>query len=163
MAIISITAAAAASYTILYNENKEENDTKPNQADEIPALTTNYTIISIKQAYDRIYNQTENITIIDVPSGCTCRYDNSHLENAIMIYDKQNLPQGIEELYNTTVDLLFYNDYGRTQVKENDGNYTDSTAIMFCKKMINQTYGEIYFLEGGLSDWKNAGYPYWTD
>jgi rhodanese-related sulfurtransferase len=45
-----------------------------------------------------------------------------------------------------TEDLLVYSK-----------NNVDS--IEFLEKLLNQTYSDLYYLEGGINAWKLAGYP----
>ena len=131
-------------YIFINQENNQNNNGVDNN------LTTSYTNITVQEAYNKLYINNENIIIIDVPSLGITRYNESHLENAIMIDDQIKLPEGIEGLFYTDKDVLIYDDDGR------------GTGIYYCKKLINKFYGEIYYLSGGFTEWKNNDYPYWS-
>ena len=120
-----------------------------NNNGSVPTLTTSYTNITVQDAYNIIYNENRNITIIDLPTTGITRYNDSHLENAIMIDDQNYLPEGLETLYGTKNDILVYDDDGR------------GIGISYCcEKLVNHTYGKIYYLIGGFSEWKLQGYPW---
>ena len=113
-------------------------------------INTNFTEITVEEAYNIIYVQKKDIIIIDVPTEGITRFEEAHLKNAIMIYDENYLPEGLESLYETKSDILIYDDDGT------------SIGISYCEELTNHTYGKIYYLIGGFSEWKNQGYPYWT-
>ena len=131
------------SFNIINLNFNHKNNSKNNN-------NTNYSKITAEEAYNIIYVQKKDIIIIDVPTEGITRYEEAHLENAIMIHDENNLPEGLESLYDTKSDILIYDDDGT------------SIAIYYCDQLINHTYGKIYYLIDGFSEWKNQGYPYWT-
>jgi len=109
-----------------------------------PKVTTEITYVAPTEANNLIQTST-NLEILDVRS-CKCNY------NAERLTIKTNwtsylLPQSY---YNTTYDLLVYDDAGK--------NSTRKTAIQFCEGLTNNTYNKIYMLENGINGWKNAGY-----
>ena len=126
------------------------NQNTNNKNNSIPSVKTGYINITVQNAYDLIYNQNKNITVIDVPTMGITRYNESHLENAIMIDDQKYLPEGMETLYNIINDILIYDDDGR------------GAGIFYCEKLVNHTDGKIYYLIGGFSEWKEQGYPFWS-
>jgi rhodanese-related sulfurtransferase len=98
--------------------------------------TTSYTPVTPLEAKELI-NNTINLVIADI-RGCDCDYNKGHLEYAIWQTYAPNF-------YNTVHDLLIY-----------DKNGTNS--IKYCKNLINHVYGEIYYLEGGIEAWEEAGF-----
>jgi hypothetical protein len=103
----------------------------------VKQLTTTYSGISPSNAYDLI-NTTKNLTIIDM-RNCRCNYEKNHLHGAIWDINPSSF-------YNTSNDLLVY-----------DINGTQS--IDFCKRLVNNVYGRIMYLEGGIDRWIEWGYP----
>jgi len=101
-------------------------------------LTTTFAMISSKNAYDLVNNSTKNLTIIDI-RACKCNYETNHLPGAVWDINPKSF-------YNTTDDLLVY---------DIDG----SKSIDFCKKLVNNVYGKIMFLQGGF-DINLANPPY---
>ena len=101
-----------------------------------PSYTTSFTHINPDSA-QTISNSKINLTIVDVRS-CKCSYDKGHIPDAIW----NKYP---EEFYNVTNDLLIYCADG-------------SISKTFCENLVNHTYGSIYYLEGGINAWKQAGY-----
>lgn len=102
-----------------------------------PDYTTSYTAIDPKAAYEFVFNNSNPLTIVDVRS-CDCDYEKGHIPNAIW---QTYAPS----LYETTSDLLVYC---------NDGEL----SVTFCEKLLNHTFGAIYYLEGGINAWEDAGY-----
>ena len=145
LVIVIFSSIIIVSYIIIDQKHNLNNNN-----DSIPTLTTCYTNITAQKAYNIIYYENKNITIIDVPTTGITRYNESHLEDAIMIDDQKYFPEGIETLYNTKNDILIYDDDGM------------GTGIFYCEKLINHTYGKIYYLTGGFSEWKKQGFPYWS-
>ncbi len=129
-------------FTILY-------DSTPNVDEK--SYTNKYTLISIENAYDLIYNKSVEMIIIDVPTTSLIRYNESHLENARMIFDQESLPEGMNSLINTTKNILIYDDDGR------------ESGIQYCEEILNKVYGDIYYLEGGINSWMDKNYPVWTN
>ena len=80
----------------------------------------------------------DSIIIVDIRS-CKCNYNKEHLPNAVWETDWTTF-------YNETKDILIYAS-------------NDFESIEFCEQLINKMYGEIYYLEGGITAWKNEGYP----
>jgi rhodanese-like protein len=117
-------------------------------------LTANYTHISAHDLFDLIYNQNKDLILVDVPSIGDSRYYESHLESAILIHDKNHFPLGVKSLYNSSKDVVFYDDF------DDLGDYF---GVRYCKELINHTYGKIYYLDGGLTNWIEEGYPYWSE
>ena len=67
------------------------------------------------------------------------------------IYERGWIPNAIcitepEDLYNTTSDVLVYSQNG-------------GFSYIFCKNLINHTFGALYNLHGGYQAWRDAGYP----
>ncbi len=116
--------------------------------------TSTYSELSIHEVYDLIYNQSKDIILVDVPSTGISRYNESHLENALLIHSKNHFPQGIKSLYKTKKDVIFYDDFD---------DLGDEFGIYNCKQLVNHTYGNIYYMQGGLTDWIEYGYPYWSN
>jgi hypothetical protein len=109
-----------------------------------PEVTTEITYVTPSDAYNLIQT-SNNLEILDVRS-CKCSY------NVERLTIKTNWTSYLspEKYYNTTYDLLIYDDQGI------DSSY--STATKFCEGLKNNTYNKIYMLEHGINDWKNAGY-----
>jgi len=144
--LITVIIISGAAVFVLYMQEQDLDSNNGSKSN----LTTDYTTITVQEAYDLVYNQKKNIMIIDVPTMGITRYNESHLENAIMVGDQSYLPEGMETLYNTTKDILIYDDDGR------------GTGLFYCEQLINHTYGKVYYLTGGFSEWKAQGYPYWN-
>lgn len=142
--IISIAVIVSFLAYNLYIQKQNSNNNN-----HISLLTTSFTNISVQNAYNLIYNQNKNITIIDVPTKGITRYNESHLENAIMVDDESHLPEGLETLFYINNDILIYDDDGV------------GIGKFYCEKLLNHTYGKIYYMIGGFSEWKEQGYPYW--
>jgi rhodanese-related sulfurtransferase len=100
-------------------------------------ITTSYSFISPDDAHQFIVSTTHNLTIIDMRS-CKCKYDGEHIPGAIWNVNPMSF-------YNTTNDLLVYDELG-------------AENILFCKDLVNHTYGKILCLRGGIDAWKSAGY-----
>jgi rhodanese-related sulfurtransferase len=105
--------------------------------EEIPTYTSTYSPLSPQQAHDIITTNASPITIVDVRS-CQCKYDTEHIPGAIWNTNPTSF-------YNTMNDLIVY-----------DNNGTES--MEFCKQLVGNTYGSIYYLDGGINAWKKAGY-----
>ena len=80
----------------------------------------------------------EHLVIVDIRS-CKCNYEEGHLPNAIW----NTNPHSFD---NETNDLLIFDTNG-------------SKSIEFCQNLLGQTYGALYYLEGGINAWRTAGYP----
>ena len=102
-----------------------------------PNYTTSYTAIDPKTAYELVFNNSNLLTIVDIRS-CDCDYEEGHIPKAIW---RTFAPS----LYETTSDLLIYC---------NDGEL----SVTFCEDLLNHTYGAIYYLDGGIEAWIDAGY-----
>ena len=103
---------------------------------------TYYTNVSADAAYN-IINNSINLTIIDCRGleGCgTCTFKNEgHIKGAI-------LNSNAETLYNCSEDILVYSKDG-------------SIGASFCQDLINNVYGKIYNLDGGINAWNELKYP----
>ena len=102
-----------------------------------PFITTTYSGVAVENA-SIIAANNESVIIVDIRS-CKCSYNKEHLPNAIWNTDWTTF-------YNETKDIMVYDS-------------TDLGSIEFCEQLINKVYGDIYYLSGGLTAWKNAGYP----
>ena len=102
-----------------------------------PNYTASYTAIGPEAAYELVFNYSNPLTIVDIRS-CDCSYNDGHIPKAIW----QTSPV---TSYETTNDLLIYCDDGQL-------------SVTFCEGLLNHTYGAIYYLDGGIETWKNAGY-----
>lgn len=98
--------------------------------------TTYYSAVTPQEAKE-INNETANIVIVDI-RGCDCDYKEGHLEFAVW---NTYAPS----YYNTAHDILIYDDNG-----------TD--CIAYCKMLIDHVYGDLYYLDGGITAWKEAGF-----
>ena len=110
---------------------------------EEPGYTAIFENVTAQEAYD-IINSTDNLTIIDCgynSTGCNnCAYKNSgHIPGAILSDNDFNF-------FNSTNDILVY---GRD---EDAGAY-------FCLDLVDNVYGKVYNLNGGILAWKSAGLP----
>ena len=106
------------------------------QVHPVREYTTFYTAIAPKEAKELMDNAS-NLMIVDIRS-CDCDYKEGHLEFATWNTNPRSF-------YNTAHNLLIYCE---------DGN----DSISYCNYLVNHVYGAIYYLEGGISAWKNAGY-----
>ena len=147
---VVILAIAGLSYFLLNSGNNQNNNENTNDLN----FTNSYSLLSIHEVYDLIYNQSKEVILVDVPSTGISRYNGSHLENALSIHDKNHFPQGIKSLYNTTEDVIFYDDFD---------DLGDEFGVYYCKELVNHTYGNIYYMQGGLTEWIEFGYPYWKN
>ena len=113
----------------------------PQQSEEIK-YTKFYTNVTADLAYN-IMNNSINLTIIDCRGleGCgPCSFKNDgHLKGA-------TLNSNAETLYNLSNDILVYSKDG-------------TIGASFCKELINNVYGKIYNIDGGINAWKNLKYP----
>lgn len=105
-----------------------------------PVLSTTYSAISPTNASQLIQDNDNLVLIVDCRT-CKCNYNKNHLYNATWTINS-------EDFYNTTNDLLVY-----------DNNEEKITE--FCEELVGHTWGEIYYLEGGMDAWKNAELDYW--
>jgi len=112
----------------------EENDKKE---DDVLKYTDEYKSIAPEVIESRV-SSNDSIIVIDVRS-CKCNYNGGHIPNATWTVN-------VKPYYNETKDILIYDNH--------EENY-----IGFCEQLVNNTYGEIYYLKGGIDAWKNAGYP----
>ena len=112
--------------------------------DTSPQITTEYSAISAEAAYDFINTTTHTLTIIDV-RDCKCSYNTAHI--GAPPYFEAIHSINWENYYNTTDDILVYDDAG------------DNEAIEFCGNLVNHTYGKLFYLENGFSAWSQAQYP----
>jgi len=99
--------------------------------------TTFYTSITAKEAKN-LTEKKINLVIADI-RGCRCNWEEEHIPTAEWISYGPNL-------YNVAQDILIYCQNG-------------SKSISFCENLLGNVYGDIYYLEGGFTAWKNAGYP----
>jgi len=127
--LICISLIAVIGLTYSFDANEKESFGK--------IISVIYSGISPRNVSNLI-NASEDIIIIDVRE-CKCNYNKGHLIDAVWDINPQNY-------YNTTSDLLVYD------------NWQD-ICIDFCEKLVNNTYGSIYYLEGGINEWKNVGLP----
>ena len=116
-----------------------------NDVDTSPQRTTEYSALSAEAAYDFINTTTHNLTIIDA-RDCKCRYDTAHI--GAPPYFEAIHSINWENYYNTTDDILVYDDAG------------DNEAIEYCGNLVNHTYGKLFYLERGFSAWNQSQYPY---
>ena len=133
--LILLTPTAGILSTIINNKNQNENNIPQ------PTLATSYSNITSQALYQKI-NQSENTTILDL-RPCTCSYRSSHIPTALLP------PENIYELYNNTNTIIIY-DWDASPIGD---------AIDYCQRLINNTYATIYYLEGGVNEWINQGYP----
>jgi len=101
-----------------------------------PSYTTTFTNIDVQEAKNLIESE-QNLIVADIRS-CDCDYNKGHLPHAVW----QTSPSS---LYGTTSDVIVYCQDGLE-------------SISFCQDLLDNTYGGIYYLEGGFNAWKNAGY-----
>lgn len=104
---------------------------------EKPRYTTSYTNITAEEA-KQLTDNNINLIIVDI-RGCDCDYEEGHIPTAIW---QTYAPHFYEESH----DLIIY---------DQSGEESES----YCQKLIGHTYGEIYYLEGGIDTWENTGYP----
>lgn len=130
--LVAISVSAVICFTLLFESNESED-----QGPTGPALTMTYNAISPSYVYNLTSSGENLVMIVDVRS-CKCNYDAGHLPNATWNINPQSF-------YNTTNDLLIYDNTG-------------AKSIEFCEQLVNHTYGAIYYLEGGINAWQNAGY-----
>jgi len=101
-----------------------------------------YINVTADAAYN-IINNSINLTIIDCRGleGCgSCTFKNEgHIKGA-------ELNSNAKTLYNWPEDILVYS---------KDGN----VGASFCQELINNVYGKIYNLDGGINAWKQLKYP----
>ena len=135
-----ILAAVSTAYILIFETKIFEKQLENTG----PTITTAITYVTPAEANNIIQTST-NLEILDVRS-CKCSY------NAERLTIKTNWTSYLspEKYYNTTYDLLIYDDRGI--------NSSSKTAIKFCGGLINNTYNKIYMLEYGINDWKDAGY-----
>jgi rhodanese-related sulfurtransferase len=100
--------------------------------------TSTYRNIHPQDALELINNTPKNLTIVDIRS-CECSWDKNHLPGAIWNINPSSF-------YKTKNDLLIYDEDG-------------SGSIVFSEKLVNNVYGEIMFLDGGIDSWLALGYP----
>ena len=127
--LICISLIAIIGLTYSFDANETESIGQ--------VISETYSGISPRNASNFI-NTSEDIIIIDVRE-CQCNYNKGHLIDAVWDINPLNF-------YNTTSDLLVYD------------NWQD-ICIDFCEQLVNNTYGSIYYLEGGITAWKNVGLP----
>lgn len=132
IALVAITVGAVICFALLSNFNESIN-----QGPSGPTFTMTYSAISSDDAYN-LTSTGHNLTIIIDVRSCSCNYNQGHIPYAIWNPNPK-------DFYNHTKDLLIYDNTG-------------AKSIEFCEQLINQTYGTIYYLEGGINAWKNAGY-----
>jgi rhodanese-related sulfurtransferase len=94
------------------------------------------------------HTQYPNLIILDVREQY--EYDESHLHNATLI-PLGDIDTRYTELtpYNETGILVYCRTGGRSAVAS--ANLAD-----------NHNFTNIYNMDGGITDWINAGYPVWT-
>ena len=141
VSLIVVSMALIAVVFLFYTMPSTEH----NEVDNTPKITTDYSGISVEDAYDFINTTTNNLTIVD-SRGCSCRYDAGHIGappyfEAVHVINWKNY-------YNTSDDILVYDDNGNDE------------SITFCSNLVNHTYGKIFYLEGGFAAWSKANYPY---
>ena len=112
------------------------------QQSEKSVYASYFTNVTADVAYDLI-NYSINLTIIDCRGleGCgTCSFKNDgHIKGA-------TLNSNPETLYNWSEDILVYSKDG-------------IVGANFCKDLINNVYGNIYNLDGGINSWIELKYP----
>jgi len=119
------------------------------------SLTTSFSNITAEEAYNIIKNNL-NADIIYYP-GCTCPSKIQHFYEvhigdppsfeAILLTNTSVLPKGIQSLYNTTNITIFYDDNG------------NGDALLQGRKLVNNSYAAIYYIDGGLAAWRAKNYP----
>lgn len=102
-----------------------------------------YTNISVADAFNLMNITTDiNLSIIDVRGleGCgPCQFKNQgHLPQAV-------LNSNPDSLFNKTAIFIVYSKDG-------------IIGANFSQELVNNVYGEIYNLEGGIEAWESAGY-----
>lgn len=104
--------------------------------------TTFFTNISADATYNLI-NNSIYLTIIDCRGleGCGyCSFKNEgHIKEA-------ELNSNAKTLYNWSEDILVYSKNG-------------TAGASFCRELINNVYGKIYNLDGGINAWNELKYP----
>jgi len=130
--LVAISVGAILGLTVL-SETTEQGPT-------VPVLSTTYSGISPENASKLIESNEHFLTIIDC-RNCKCNFNKDHLFNATWDID----PMSFNDTKN---DLLVY-----------DNN--EEKSLEFCEQLVGHTWGAIYYLEGGIDAWKNAGYDYW--
>jgi len=113
----------------------------PQQSEEIK-YTKYYSNVTADKAFN-IMNNSINLTIIDCRGleGCgSCSFKNDgHIKGA-------TLNSNAETLYNWSNDILVYSKDG-------------TVGASFCEELINNVYGKIYNIEGGINAWIELEYP----
>jgi rhodanese-related sulfurtransferase len=127
--LILITAISVVGLTYIYYPN--DGELTDNK------ITVTYAGISPRNASNLI-NTSDNIIIVDIRE-CKCNYNKGHLIDAVWDINPLNF-------YNSTSDLLIYDNF-------------EDICIDFCEILVNNTYGDIYYLQGGITAWQRAGYP----
>jgi rhodanese-related sulfurtransferase len=133
--IVAISVISVAVWTL--SSSWALPSTLINEEQEKPNYTTSYTAIDPKTAYELVFNNSNPLTIVDIRS-CDCDYEEGHIPKAIW-------QTFAPSLYETTSDLLIYC---------NDGEL----SVTFCEDLLSHTYGAIYYLDGGIESWIDAGY-----
>ena len=104
---------------------------------EIPQQTTTYQPITVENAKTLI-DKNISLVVIDIRT-CDCNYKKGHIPNAVW----EPFPGGF---YGTTNDLIVYCANG-------------TKSIDYCEQLIGHTFGDIYYLQGGIEAWEDKGYP----
>lgn len=99
--------------------------------------STTFKSVTASEAYNLVYNSNPPIVVIDINS-CYCIYKDRHMPGAIWEINST-------AFYNFTSDILVYCE---------DENLSHD----FCEDLVGHTFGSIYYLEGGIKAWENAGY-----
>lgn len=130
LVIISVSAVFGFTVLSLSGESNNPDTDKPD-------ISKTYSTISADDAYSLASIGNNLTTIIDIRS-CKCNYNKEHIPNAIWNINPQSF-------YNTTSNLIIYDNTGEK-------------CIAFCEELVGHVYGSIYYLEGGINAWKDAGY-----
>lgn len=99
--------------------------------------STTFKSVTASEAHKLVYNSSPPIVIVDMNS-CECAYKDRHIPGAIW-------ETNTTTFYNFTSDILVYCE---------DENLSHD----FCEDLVGHTFGNIYYLEGGIKAWENAGY-----
>jgi hypothetical protein len=112
------------------------------QSSEQIRYASYFTNLSADATYNLIKNSI-NLTIIDCRGleGCGhCTFKNDgHIKGA-------ELNSNAKTLYNWSEDILVYSKNG-------------TVGAGFCQELINNVYGKIYNLDGGINAWNELKYP----
>ena len=129
--LITITVIAVVYLNFYYTADNNQDNT-----DIIHSAS--YQNLTAEAAYN-LKNNVEDLLIVEIGS-CQCKWKGNCIDpNALWTVNPA-------DLINETRDILVY-------------SYSGDDVIEFCDALVNKTYGEIYYIEGGTQAWKDLGYP----